>query len=80
MTFYDSDGYDVTMMLVWEMYYPCFLYLCLYLCAVSEHGISLHADIQFNMHDAPYWTLVWLPTISCAYAPGIPIQLLGCNK
>lgn len=39
---------------------------------VFEHGLSVHADIQLDMYDAPHRTLVWLPPVSCAYAPRVP--------
>jgi len=31
---------------------------------VPEYGQCIYEDIQFDMHDVTYWTLVWMFTIS----------------
>lgn len=54
--------------------------MCGVLFPVPQHGISVHADIQPDLHDVANRTLVRLPAIPCSYAARVPAQLLGRNK
>lgn len=47
---------------------------------VPQHGVSVHADIQPDLHDVTNRALVRLPAIPRSYAARVPAQLLGCNK
>lgn len=49
------------------------------LFTVPQHGISVHADIQFDLHDAAYRPLVGLPAVPRSNAARFPAKLLGCH-
>lgn len=73
----------------WQMqfYYvlfPLFFSLspscALLLLTVPEYGICVHANIQFNLHDAVDWPLERMSTVFGSNAARISVKLLGCHQ
>lgn len=54
-----------------------FLFLRSSLLAVFEYGLSLHENIQSDLHDVINWPLEWLSAIPSAHATRISIKFLG---
>ena len=50
------------------------------LFSVPEHGECVHANIQPNLHDAVGGSLVGVPPVPGAHAPGLPHQQLGLHQ
>lgn len=59
-------------------YTKLLIYVVLF--AVPQYGVSIHANIQPDLHDVINRPLVRLSSVSRSYAPRISTKFMGCDK